>query len=82
MSTVSIHPIEYLKVHLPLEGVRLITHTTSLAKKIFDLAETGAKVATVVLVGGLIVLALSTIVESSAMTAIYCDAITKVVALP
>ena len=82
MSTISLHPIEYLKAHKHLEGVRLITVATSLVKKILDLAEPAAKVAALVLTGALIVLALSTIVESGEMIASFCDAIPKVVLTP
>ena len=44
MNTASIHPIEYLKVHLQLEGARLITEITSLVSKVLDQAEPTAKV--------------------------------------
>ena len=79
MSTVPIHPIEYFKTHLPLEGTRLITDTAGLFKRIFNSAEPAAKVAVVVLTGALIVLALSTIGDAGAMTSSFCDALPKVV---
>ena len=82
MNTASIHPIEYLKVHLQSEGARLITEITSLVSKVLDQAEPTAKIAAVVLAGALVVIALSTIGESGAMTASFYDAIPKVVFTP
>ena len=82
MSTVPIHTIEYFKTHLHLEGVHLITAIATLFKRVFDLAEPAAKVTTVALTGALVVLALSTIGESGAMTGSFCDVIPKVVFTP
>lgn len=82
MSDVSINPIEYLKVNLHLHESRLIKTTTSLIKKTLELAEPAAMIAEVVLVGALVVLALSTINELGIMTASFYDAIPKVVFTP
>jgi len=82
MSTLSIHPIEFFKVHAHVEGTHLLTEIATLVKKALAQAEPVAKVAAVVLAGALIMMAMSIIGESGAMTATFCDAIPKVVFTP
>ena len=82
MSTLSIHPIEFFKVHAHVEGTHLITEITALVKKTLAQTEAVAKGVAVVLAGTLVVLTISIIGESGAMTATFYEAIPKVVFTP
>ena len=84
MSTLSIHPIEHLKLHLHYEEVRtgLLASLGSLVKKVFKLAEQAAIIAVVLLSVGLVIFSFMKIGEFSSVTASYNNAIIEVVHPP
>ena len=83
MSALSIHPIEYLKLHLHVDfgviGKRLLATFVSVSKKVFDLAERVTTVAVVLLTTGLIVFAFMRIVEAALVTTSFNNVITEMV---
>ena len=84
MSTLSIHPIEYLKLHLHYEEVRtgLLASLRSLIKKVFESSEQAATLVAVLLTVGLVIFGLATIVESGAVIGSFCETIPRVVFTP
>ena len=83
MSDLSIHPIEYLKLHLNVDcgiiGKRLLTLFVPSAKKVLDLAERAAIVAVVFLTVGLILFACMQIGNSARNVSSYNNAISEMV---
>ena len=84
MSTLSIHPIEYLRLHLHYEEVRteLLASLGSLVKKVFESSEQAATIAVVVLFFSLVIFSLATIVDSGAVIGSFCETIPRVVFTP
>ena len=78
MSTLPLHPIEYLKPHLHsgTEGIwaKKDASLGSIFIKVFDSAERVVAVSIVVLVVALTVFAFMQISEAGAFTSYYCDA--------
>ena len=77
MSTLPLHPIEYLKLHLysGKEGIWVKQDVSlgSIFIKVFDLAEKVATVSVVLLVVALTMFAFMQIIEAGAFTSYYCD---------
>ena len=84
MSTLSIHPIEYLRQHLHYEEVRtgLLASLGSFVKKVFESSEQAATIAVFLLAVGLIIFGCMKIVQSASIAASYDAAITEVVFPP
>jgi hypothetical protein len=84
MSTLSIHPIEYLRLHVHYEGIwtRLLTSLGSLVKKVFESSEQAATIAVLLLTVGLVIFGLMKIRESASIVARYENAITEMVLPP
>jgi len=80
MSTLSIHPIEYLRLHLHYEAVRtrLLTSVGSYVKKVFESSEQAATIAVVLFSVGLLIFSCMIIVQSASIAANYNAAITGV----
>lgn len=78
MSTLPLHPIEYLKLHLHAdkEGIwaKKDVSLGSIFIKVFDSAEQMATVSVVLLVATLTMFAFMQISEAGAFTSYYCDA--------
>jgi spore maturation protein SpmA len=83
MSTFSIHPVEYLKLHLHYEETRtrVLSSLGSVARKVFNSSEQAATIAVVLLTVGLFVLACMRITETASMVASFNFAVTEM-ALP
>ena len=77
MSVLSIHPLEYLKLHLHLDRVKNRAHlrssVRSLGRQVFSLADKAAAIAVVMLTISLVAFALMQIGESGALIASYCN---------
>ena len=84
MSTLSIHPIEYLRVHLHYEEVRtgLLASLGSLAKKVFESSEQAATIVVFLLTVGLVIFSCMIIGQAASITANYNAAITEMVFPP
>jgi hypothetical protein len=84
MSTLSIHPIEYLRHHVHFEGVwtRVLTSLGSLVKKVFESSEQSAAITVLLLTVGLVIFSSMTIVQSALFAASYNSAINEVVFPP
>ena len=84
MSTLSIHPIEYLRLHLHYEEVRtgLLASLGSLVKKVFESSEQAATIAVFLLTVGLVVCNCMIIVQSASIVASYDALITEIVLPP
>ena len=84
MSTLSIHPIEYLRLHVHYEGIwtRLLTSLGSLVKKVFESSEQAATIAVLLWTVGLVIFGLMKISESASIVARYENAITEMVLPP
>jgi hypothetical protein len=76
MSVLSIHPLEYLKLHLHLDRVQNRVHLQSsvraLGRQIFSMAEKAATIAVVLLTISLVTFAILQVKESGTMMASYC----------
>jgi hypothetical protein len=81
MSTLSIHPIEYLRLHLHYDEIstRLITPLKLLLKKVFELSEEAATIAVVLFTLGLVIFSCMIIVQSASLAASYDAAIPEIV---
>lgn len=83
MSDLSMHPIEYLKLHFHMDfGVlckRSLALFVTFANKVFDMAEKVATVAAVFLAVGLIVFAFMQLREAAFVTAGFNNAIAEMV---
>ena len=84
MNTLSIHPIEYLRLHLHYEEVRtgLLASLGSLVKKVFESSEQAATIAVVLLTVGLVIFGCMKIVQAASIAASYDAAITEMVLPP
>ena len=84
MSTLSIHPIEYLRVHLHYEETRtrVLSSLGSVAKKVFNSSEQAATIAVVLLTVGLVIFACMKITESASVAASFNAAITEIAPPP
>jgi spore maturation protein SpmA len=81
MSTLSIHPMEYLRPHLHYEEIRT-RFLTSLVKKVFELSERAATIAVVLLTVGLVIFSCMKIGQSASVVSSYTNAITAIVLPP
>ena len=81
MSALSIHPIEYLRLHMHYEGVWR-RGLTPLVKKVFESSEQAATIAVVLLTVGLVIFGFMKIGESASVAASYENAITEMVLPP
>ena len=84
MSTLSTHPMEYLRLHVHSEEVKrgLLASLRSLAKKVSAPVERAATIAVVLLVAALVIFSFMKIGESASVTANYTNAITEMVLPP
>ena len=81
MSTLSMHPVEYFRLHLSHAGIR-VRSLGSLARKVFECSEQATTVAVVLLVAALVVMSCVKIGTSASLTAIYKSTITEMVHPP
>ena len=81
MSTLSIHPIEYLRLHTHYEGV-WTRSCRPLVKKVFESSEQAATIAVVLLTAGLVIFSCMIIVQSALFADSYNRVITEVVFPP
>ena len=83
MSALSIHPIEYVKLHVHfdawLRGSRLLA---AIVAKVFDCAEHAAAGAVVLLITALAIVSFMQISAATLMTSYYIDAIFKIIFTP
>ena len=83
MSALSIHPIEYVKLHVHfdtrLRGARLLA---AMVAKIFDFAEPAAAGAVVLLITALAIVSFMQISAATLMTSYYIDAISRIIFTP
>ena len=84
MSALSIHPVEYLKVHLHYEEIRgrLQSSLSSVAKKVFNASEQVATLVVVLLTVGLVIYACMKITETASVAASFNFAVTEMVLPP
>ena len=78
MSTLSIHPIEYLRLHTHYDEVWTRSFKP-LVKKVLESSEQAATIAVVVLTVGIVIFACMKIGESALVGASYNDAIIEIV---
>ena len=84
MSTLSSHPVEYLKLHVHYEEIRtrLLYSVGSVVKKVFNSSEQAAAISVVLLTVGLVILSCMKITEFAAVVAGYESVITEMVLPP
>ena len=84
MSTLSNHPVEYLKVHVHYEQIktRLLSSVGSVVKKVFYSSEQAAAITVVLLTVGLVIISCMKITEFAAVVAGYEAVITEMVLPP
>jgi len=84
MSTLSMHPIEYLRLHLHYEEGRrgLRASVGSFVKKVFEYAEKAPAIAVVLLTVALVMFGFMKIGESASVAASYDAAIAEMVLPP
>ena len=84
MSTLSNHPVEYLKIHVHYEQLRtrLLPSVGSVVKKVFNSSEQAAAITVVLLTVGLVILSYMKITEFAAVVAGYEAVITEMVLPP
>ena len=84
MSTLSIHPIEYLRVHLHYEEIRtrLIGQLRLFVKKVLESSEQSATIAMVLLTVGLVIFACMKIAVSASVATSYNNAAITEIVLP
>ena len=84
MSTLSNHPVEYLKIHVHYEQLRarLLYSVGSVVKKVFNSSEQAAAITVVLLTVGLVILSCMKITEFAAVVAGYESVITEMVLPP
>ena len=84
MSTLSNHPVEYLKIHVHYEQLRtrLLSSVGSVVKKVFNSSEQAAAISVVLLTVGLVILSCMKITEFAAVVAGYEAVITEMVLPP
>jgi len=81
MSTISIHSMEYLRLHLHYEGI-WASCCKSLFKKVLESSEQAATIAVIFLSVGLVIFGCMKIGESASVAASYDAAITEMVYPP
>ena len=83
MSTLSIHPVEYLKLHLHYEETktRVLSSLGSVVKKGFSFAEQVATIVVILLTVGLVLFACMRITETALIATSFNFAVTEM-ALP
>ena len=83
MSSLSIHPVEYIKLHLHLEtGVGRTRLFSAIFSRIGDVAENATASAVVLMVMSLIVFAFIQIGSATTLTWYYCTSISKIIFTP
>ena len=83
MSALSIHPVEYIKLHLHLDtGVGRTGLFSAISSRIGDLAEYAAASAVVLMVMSLIIFAFIQIGSATTLTWPYCTSISKIIFTP
>ena len=84
MSTLSIHPIEYLRHHVHLEGTwtKVLRSLGLFVKRAFEASERAATIALVFLTVGLLIFSSMTIAQSALFAASYNSAINEVIVPP
>jgi hypothetical protein len=84
MRTTSAYPNSHIRVdlHHEVSSKKALKALGSLFKKVFESSEKAAAIAVVLLIASIVVFAFMTLGESSALTATYCEAVTKVVFVP
>jgi len=84
MSTLSMHPIEYLRLQVQHEGVSTggVRAIGSIVKKVFELSEHAATITVFLLAIGLVIFSFLKIVQSASTAACYDAAITEVAPPP
>ena len=84
MSSLSTHPVEYLKLHLHYEEnrKRLRSSLGSVARKVSNSSEQAATISVVLLTVGLVIFAYMRITETASLTARFDAAITEMVPPP
>jgi len=84
MSTLSIHPVEYLRLHLHYEEVRsgLRASLGSFVPKVCAAVEGAVTVAIVLLVAALVIFAFMKIGESASVAASFTNVMSEVVLPP
>ncbi len=84
MSTLSIHPMEYLRLHLHYGEVRsgLRASLGSFVRKVSAPVEQAVTIAVVLLVAALVIFGFMKIGESASVAASYTSAITEIVLPP
>ena len=84
MSTLSIHPVEYLKLHLHYEEIRtrLLSSLGLVVKKVLNTSEQAVLIAAFLLTVGLVIFGLMKIADSVSVAASYDAAITEMVVPP
>ena len=77
MSVLSVHPVEYVRLHLHLGDVqsrpRVRSSVKSLVMKVFAMADKAAMIAVVLLMVSLVTIALMKLGESGTVMASYCN---------
>jgi len=84
MSSLSIHPVEYLKVHLHYEEIRprLLRSLRLLLSEVHQSSQQAVSIVVVLLATGVLVFALMQFGSSVSLTASYDSAISKMVVPP
>jgi len=84
MSTLSIHPIEYLKLHLHYEGTRtsVLASLRALVKKVSESTTYTATLVATVLIVALVVFALSNLRQAGVTTASFNEALAEIPVSP
>ena len=84
MSTLSIHPIESLKLHLHYEENKKLLQSSLgwVARKVFNSSEQAATLAVVLLTVGLVIFACMKITETASVAASFNFAVTEMVHPP
>ena len=79
MSTLSIHPVEYLKAHLHYEETRtrVLSSLGLVARKVLNSSEQAATIAVVLLTVGLVVFACMRITKTASVAASFNFAVTE-----
>ena len=84
MSTLSIHPVEHLRLHVRYEEVRrgLLASLRSLVRKVSAPVERAATVGVVLLVAALVIFAFMKIGESASVAASFTNVMSEIVLPP
>jgi ABC-type transport system involved in multi-copper enzyme maturation permease subunit len=84
MRTTSAHPNSHIGIdlHCAVSSKKVFKALGSLFKKVFESSEKAAAIAVVLLIASIVVFAVMTLGAANAVTASYCEAVTKVVCVP